>query len=294
MNFHIVSDGACDLLPEYTKKHQVSIVPFYVSFDGETYLKELVDVDHDAFYKKMVDEHAIPKSSLPPVQDYVDTFTPLLEDKLPIICICITSKFSGSYNSALMARDLVLENNPDAKIAVIDSTLNTVTQGLYVHEAVKLRDKGCAYEEAVTMLENIKSTGRIFFTVGSMEYLVKNGRVGKLAVLAGDKLGIKPLIIMEQGEISLGGISRSRKKSKQGVLKLIREYFEKNKLSVKDYSFYVGTGFEYEEAEEFQKEFEESMNVKCEKAVQARIGTTVGCHTGPYPLGIGLIKKLSE
>ncbi len=292
MKFNIVSDGACDLLPEYTTEHNVSIVPFYVSFDGESYLKELVDVDHDAFYKKMVEEKAVPKSSLPSVQDYVDIFEPLLKQNLPIICICITSKFSGSYNSAQTARGIILESHSDAQITVIDSTLNTVTQGLYVNEAVRLRDADYSYEDAVSKLESIKSSGRIFFTVGSMEYLVKNGRVGKLAVLAGDKLGIKPLIVMEDGEIGLGGITRSRKKSKLGVLKLTKEFFEKNKLNVNDYSFYIGTGFEYEEANEFQKEFEEFMNVKCNEAVKARIGATVGCHTGPYPLGIGLIKKV--
>lgn len=292
MKFNLVSDGACDLLPEYTKPNNISVVPFYVSFDGETYLKEGVDVDHDSFYKKMVDEHVIPKSSLPAVQDYVDTFEGLLsQNSLPIICICITSKFSGSYNAALTAKDIVLETNENAQITVIDSTLNTVTQGLYVHEALRLRDADYEYEEAVRILEDIKHTGRIFFTVGTLEYLVKNGRIGKVAVIAGDKLGIKPLIVMEDGEISLGGITRSRKKSKAGVIKLTNEFFEKNNLNKNDYSFYVGTGFEYEEAKEFKSELEEAVGIKCNEDIQAVIGATVGCHTGPYPIGVGLIKK---
>lgn len=291
MKFNLVSDGACDLLPEYTDAHNISVVPFYVTFDGETYLKERVDVDHDSFYRKMVDEHAIPKSSLPAVSDYVDTFEKLLENKLPIICICITCKFSGSYNAAVTARDIILESNPEAKITVIDSTLNTVTQGLYVHEAVKLRDADYEYEEAVKLLEDIKSSGRIIFTVGSLEYLVKNGRIGKLAVIAGDKLGIRPLIVMEDGEISLGGITRSRKKSKAGVIKLTNEFFEKNKLNKDDYNFYIGTGFDYEEADEFQKELEEAVGIRCNDEIKAVVGATVGCHTGPYPLGVGFIKR---
>ncbi len=74
MNYQIISDGACDLLHEYTEKHNVEIVPFYVSFDGNSYTKEGDGIDHDTFYKKMIEEHAVPKSSLPSVQDYIDKF----------------------------------------------------------------------------------------------------------------------------------------------------------------------------------------------------------------------------
>ena len=224
MSYQIISDGACDLLSDYTTAHNIKIVPFYVTFDGENYTKEGEGIDHDTFYRKMIEEHAVPKSSLPSVQDYMDAFMPYVEQETPIICICITSKFSGSYNSACNARDLILETHPKAAVTVIDSTLNTASEGLFVNEAVKLRDAGISYEDSVAELERIKKTGRIYFTVGSLEYLIKNGRIGKLAVLAGDKLGIRPTIIMKDGDISLGGISRSRKKSKLSVLSALRSY----------------------------------------------------------------------
>lgn len=291
MNFQIISDGACDLLEEYTIPHNVKIVPFYVTFDGENYIKEGEKMTHDEFYLKMINDHAVPKSSLPSVQDYIDVFTPFVENNTPIICICITSKFSGSYNSACNARDILLETYKDAKIAVIDSTLNTASEALFVHEAVKLRDKGISFEESVKELENIKVTGRIYFTVGSMEYLVKNGRVGKLAVLAGDKLGIRPTIIMKNGDISLGGISRSRKKSKISVLSSLSSYFKDEAINKDDYNFIVASGYDYDEAEEFRKEFADALGVKEDSEVKTRIGTTIGCHTGPYALGVGLIKK---
>lgn len=293
MNFQIISNGACDLLPEYTTEHNVTIVPFYVTFDGEHYTKEGEGIDHDTFYLKMINEHAVPKSSLPSVQDYLDKFQPFVDEGMPIICITITTKFSGSYNSACTAKNLILESNPDAKIAVIDSTLNTASEGLFVNEAVKLRDKGISFEDAVNELESIKSTGRIYFTVGSLEYLIKNGRIGKLAVLAGDKLGIRPTIIMKDGDISLGGISRSRKKSLQSVLNSISSYFKDPAINIADYNFSVACGYGIEEAKEFQAQFEELLGVKCDPTVKIRIGTTIGCHTGPYALGVGLVKKAS-
>lgn len=290
MNFQIISDGSCDLTPEFAEKHHVRIVPFYVSFDKKTYFKEGTEYTHDQFYEKMDKEHAIPCSSLPAVNDYYEAFVEYASKDVPIICSCITTKFSGSYNSAHNAREQVLEEYPNAKITVIDSTLNTVTHGLYVYEAVRMRDDGLSYEDTVAKLEEIKSTGRIFFTVGSLEYLVKNGRIGKVATIAGDKLGIKPIIIMTEGEISLGGVTRSREKTKKAIIDQVKKFFETNGLKCEDYTFTIGTGFDYEEAAEYRKRFEEALGQKFSD-MEAVIGTTVGCHTGPHPLGIGFIRK---
>lgn len=289
-HFQIISDGACDLVPSYTKKHNLTVVPFYVSFDREHYFKEGIEIDHDEFYRKMDEEHAIPCSSLPAVNDFYEAFWPLAKEHTPIICICITSKFSGSYNSACTAQSQLLEEYPDAKITVIDSTLNTVTLGLYVNEAIRMRDNGVSYEDAVKQLLSIRETGRIYFTVASLEYLIKNGRIGKVAVIAGDKLGIKPIIIMKEGEISLGGVTRSRVKTKKKIIEQVKKYFEENKLRISDYAITVGTGFDYDEIREFAAEVEAALDTKL-STVEALIGTTVGCHVGPHPIGIGFVKK---
>ncbi len=291
MNFQIISDGACDLLKDYITEHNVTIVPFYVTFDGKSYLKEGEGIDHDAFYLKMINEHAVPKTSLPSIQDYVDTFTPFVQDNMPIICTTISAKFSGSYNSALTAKDMIKEKYPDAQIAIIDSTLNTASQALFVNEAVKLRDAGISFEDTVRELENIKGSGKIFFTVGSLEYLIKNGRIGKLAVIAGDKLGIRPTIIMQNGDISLGGISRSRKKSLSSVLSCIDSFFKKPGNNKEDFNFVTACGYNYEEAVGFRKQLENLLGIKCDDTVKVRIGTAIGCHTGPYALGVGILRK---
>lgn len=293
MNYQIISDGACDLPADFTQRNNILIVPFYVTFDGETYLKEGEGIDHDSFYLKMIDEHLVPKTSLPSIQDYVDTFTPLVQKNIPIICITITAKFSGSYNSACSAKDIILESYPNAKITVIDSTLNTASQALFVNEACKMEKAGIKYEDCVNELNKIKTSGKIFFTVGSLEYLIKNGRIGKLAVIAGDKLGIRPTIIMKDGDISLGGISRSRKKSLLSVLNCIESFFKQPENNIKDYNFITASGYNFEEALEFTKEFEERLNVQCIKDFKVTIGTAIGCHTGPYALGVGILKKNS-
>ncbi len=293
--YKIITDGSCDLPKELLIEKGVTVVPFYVSFDGEHYLKEVEEIGVRDFYEKMVaDPNTFPKSSLPSVQDYTDVFLPLATENTAIICICITTKFSGSMQSALNAKEIVLETYPNAQITVIDATVNTVLQGLLVLEAASMQEKNIPYEQVVAKIEEMKSTGRIFFTVGNMEYLKHGGRIGKLAGLAGSVLGIKPLITLKEGEIFPSGITRSRKKSMEKILELLDDYLKEFQVDMAEYSITVGFGYDYEEAVEFRKklmQFLEQRNQIVDEIPIYQIGATIGVHTGPYPLGIGIIKR---
>lgn len=293
--FHIISDGSCDLSPELAQEKNITVVPFYVSFDDEHYFKENVEIGIRSFYQQMVEKKGVyPKSSMPSIQDYEEAFLPFAKTGMPVICICITTKFSGSMQSALNARTLVLEKYPQAEITVIDATINTVLQGLYVLEAVSLRDQGVSYQDTVARLEEIKSTGRIFFTVGNMEYLKHGGRIGKVSALAGSVLDIRPVITLKQGEIFPSGIDRGRKRTLKKVMDLLLEYLRESPLGIECYSITVGYGYDIEEGIEFRDQAlstlqESGYDIKEIPVYQ--IGATIGVHTGPYPLGFGIIEK---
>lgn len=293
--FHIISDGSCDLPPELAVEKNITVVPFYVSFDDEHYEKEIAEVGIRDFYQRMVDNPKVyPKSSMPSVQDFIDVFTPYAEAGTPVICICITTKFSGSYQSAMNAKEMVLEEHPQAQITVIDSTINTVLQGLYVLEAVNIRDSGADYEAAVARLEAIKSTGRIFFTVGDMEYLKHGGRIGKVAGVAGSVLGIRPVITLKQGEIFPSGIGRSRKGTTGKCIDLLLNYLKEENAGFERFSIVVGFGYDYEEAKAFRDRALEALHEKgyaIEDIPIFQIGATISVHTGPYPLGFGIVEK---
>lgn len=293
--YQIISDGSCDLTPEWAKEHQVTVVPFYVSFDSEKYQKEIVELGIREFYQQMVDNPKVyPKSSMPSVQDYADVFEPYAKAGTPVICICITTKFSGSMQSAINAREMILEDYPEAEITIIDSTINTVLQGLYVMEAVRLRDAGVGYQESVKRLEEIKATGRIFFTVGDIEYLKHGGRIGKVAGVAGSLLGIRPVITLKQGEIFPSGIGRSRKSTTSKCIDLLINYIKENGGDIKRFSLDIGFGYDREEAVSFK---EQAMKALAEAGFEVddipllQIGATISVHTGPYPLGFGIIEK---
>lgn len=290
MQYQIISDSSCDLDKAYVKENNLEIVPFYVSFDGENYYKEGIEVDHEEFYRNMIEKHIYPKTSLPSIEDYINAFQKYSDEGIPIICICITSKFSGSYQSAMSAKDIIAESNPNAKITVIDSNINTVLQGIYVMEAVRMQKDGISYDECIKNLERIKSTGRIIFTIEDMDYLKKGGRIGKLLSFASDTLKIRPLIMLKEGEIFPAGICRSRKKAKIKLIELAKEHFNKIGEDPNNYQIVVGTGIDYNEAEEFKQDLMLALNRDITLPV-GHIGVTIGTHTGPHPIGLGLIKK---
>lgn len=293
--FHIISDGSCDLPPELAREKNITIVPFYVSFDEEQYLKENVEIDVRDFYRQMVDKKGVyPKSSMPSVSDYEETFLPFAKENMPVICICISTKLSGSMQSALNARSLILESYPQAEITVIDATVNTVLQGQYVLEAAALRDSGAGYQETVARLEKIKSTGRIFFTVGNMEYLKHGGRIGKVAALAGGILNILPVITLKEGEIFPSGVDRGRKRTLQKVIELLLEYLRESQLPIECYSLAVGYGYDTEEGKAFRDHALHTLKengYSIDEIPVYQIGATIGVHTGPYPLGFGIIER---
>ncbi len=293
--FHIISDGSCDLPQELAEEKNITVVPFYVSFDDEHYYKENVEIGIRDFYQQMVDKKGVyPKSSMPSTQDYIDVFMPYAEQGMPVICICITTKFSGSMQSAVNARNAVLEEYPEARITVIDSCVNTVLQGLFVLEAAALRDSGMGCEEAAARLEEIKGSGRIFFTVGDMEYLKHGGRIGKVASVAVSVLGIRPVITLREREIFPSGIGRGRRRTTDKALELLIEYLKESGKGVDRFSITIGFGYDYEEAVDFRAHALETLQARgfsIEDIPIYQIGATISVHTGPYPLGFGVIEK---
>ena len=296
--YQIISDGSCDLPEQLAKDKGVEVVPFYVSFDEKTYYKEKEEMPIRKFYDEMVEKENVvfPKSSLPSIEDFIASFEKYVKQGIPIICICITVKFSGSYQAAMNARSILLETYPDAKIEVIDSTINTVLQGMYVLEAVKLQEQGVPYEEAVQRLLSIRETGRIFFTVGNVDYLKHGGRIGKLSGLAASVLGIRPLITLKEGEIFPSGLSRSRRKSLDAVVNLLDNHVKSLQAAgenMADYIVDVGYGYDIQEAEEFLVRIRDKFRgiLDVDQIQMYQIGATIAVHTGPYPLGVGILKK---
>ena len=292
--FQIISDGSCDLSQEIVQKNNIRVIPFYVSFDGQTYRKEMVELGVREFYRRMIESPGVfPKTSMPSVEDYHEAFVGYASKGKPILCICITTKFSGSMQSALSAAELVRDEYPGAKITVMDATVNTVLQGLLVMQAVSLRDRGASLPQAAARLEEIKGTGRIFFTIGDISYLRAGGRIGRLTGIAGTLLGVKPVITLKQGEIFPSGVGRSRAKNLQKTQELLLSYLKEAGEDAKNYAVVSGYGDDAAEGAAYRDAVKAAVRplLGDVEIPLCQIGATIAVHTGPYPLGVGVMRK---
>ena len=294
--FEIITDSACDLTPETAARLNVEVIPFYVSLDGEHYRKEGTEIAVRDFYQFMVDNpSAYPKTSLPSLEDFETAFRAHAEAGRPVLCLCFTSKMSGCVGSARNARELVLEDYPDAKIEVMDTTAATVTESIVVENAVAMRDGGCTLEQAVDWLSAERATNQIFFTVGNLDYLIKGGRIGKVTGRAANILGIKPMILFKEGEIFSGGVARGRQKSFEKALEQLMAYLTERNATPDDYCITVGYGYDEEEGKRLWMQTRAALRAKyptskCEVGL-LQIGCTIAVHTGPYALGMGVMRR---
>ena len=294
--FELITDSACDLTPEQARAMQLTVVPFYVSTDGVTYLKEGQEMPVREFYQFMVDHpEATPKTSLPSIEDFEQLSAPKAPAGKEVLCLCFTGKMSGGVGSARNARTLVLEDYPDARIEVLDTAGATVTEAATVENAVALRDAGCTLDEALTWLNGVMPTNQIFFTVGNLDYLIKGGRIGKVAGRAANFLGVKPMIHFKEGEIFSGGVARGRQKSFEKALDQLLGYLTERNADPDDYRIIVGYGYDEEEGKRLWMQARAALRAKypgsaCDVGL-LQIGATIAVHTGPYPLGLGVVRR---
>ena len=289
-NFQIFGDGACDMPFSLAKENNIILTPFYVSLDHTNYYKEIQEISLDDFYKNIIDDHGFPKTSLPSVQDYIDSFTPALENGKDIISIHITNTLSGSVQSAITAKLMLEETYPNAKISVYDSWHATGSQTLMLLEMARMQRDGKTFEQVCTYIEKARIDGRIIFEIGGLSHLQKGGRIGKVASLSANLLSIKPLIILNNGEINVAGVARSRKKAIIKLVDLVKVHFEKTKENPNHYLFTLGTT---DTPEEIQMTFNllKKFFPNIEILPSFQIGATIAAHTGPGTLGICFMKK---
>ena len=290
----IISDSACDLPVSDATAHNLEIIPLYITFDGETYQKDYSEIDRDLFYKKMVDEGCFPKTSLPSVDDFLQRFQAAYDAGDSVICLCITTSLSGSFNSAMTACQIFLEDHPDAQLKVFNSWQNTVGQALIVREFLRMREDGLSFDDMCSKIDGFKATSQIIFTISTLDYLKKGGRIGKMLTTVGDKLNIQPLLNLKKGDLSITSITRSRKKAKPVVIANAKKFFENKNID--DYFITVGFGYDPVEAAEFRATVEAELGITCVENLPgedfpATIGAVTACHTGPFSLGISFVQK---
>ena len=289
--FQIISDGGCDFTIEEAQQHNIDIIPFYVSFDQVTFLKEGVDISKDEYFNRLLNEkNLFPTTSQPNPQDYIDIYKPHLDAGKDILSLTISSKLSGTYNSATMAADMMKEDYPDRTIVVIDSLTCAVGQGLVLREIIKMRDSGYSLEKTAELAQEVIKTTRVYFSLDTLEYLKKGGRVGPTTALVGGLLGLRPVLHIVDGAIeqldSVPGRKRVLQLMQEGIVETLQDETE-------DINICIGHILREEEGTTFKENIESALNIKIDTPL-TEIGVTIGTHAGPGALAIAYCKMYDK
>ena len=286
--FQIISDGPCDFTKEEAKEQNVGVVPAYVTFDQENYFKEGVEIDSEDYFKRLIAEKNLrPKTAQPNPQDYVDAFVPYLKEGKDILVLTISSKLSGSNASAQMAAEQLKEEYPNQKIYIMDSQSVTIGQGLILREILKMRDAGYSLGDTIALAEKVRETTRIYVTIDTLEYLRRGGRVGPTTALVGGILGLRPILQVENGEVS----QLDNVRGKKHAYKLMEEGVVASLEDVKDdINICVGHIMSESDATDFKTKMENALDIQIKTPI-TKIGAAVGTHAGPGAMGFAYCRK---
>lgn len=281
----IVTDSAADLTREQLDQNNIDVAYFSVTFDKEHSLIEGKDISTDEFYDILSNEDVFPLTSLPPVHDYIEIFRANILAGYDILCITLTSNFSGSYQSALNAAEIVKDEFPEANITVMDSKLATLAEGMQVLQACKMRDEGHGIAYIVDKCRKIENKCQIFLVVDTFTYLQKGGRIGKGVALAGGLLNIKPIMTLKNGELEPVAAVRGRKKAMKDIVsRLKRDMTGKPD----DYEFLAVHSQSPDMAELVAMMAEAGMGLTL---APGNLGVTIGAHTGPKMFAAAFMHK---
>ncbi len=214
----IITDSTCNLTNDLIEKHHIQIAPIPIQFGDQTY-EEDIDIDRDTFYNKIEELGIMPTSSQPSPACFAKLYQEAKEKGEDILAITITSKHSGTYNSAMLAKSIV----PEADIEVFDSRSISLGTGWMVLEAARAAAKGITREAILTRLGFIRDRSRLFITPSTMKYLQMSGRVSQLQGALASLLQVKPIIAVIEGTLEVLEKARTRKKALDRLLSLLED-----------------------------------------------------------------------
>ncbi len=278
MAIKIVTDSSADLPEEVAKELGITVVPLYVRFGNDVY-RDGIEISGDEFYRRLQSDPIHPSTIQPSPQDFFDVYQKLGPEADGIVSIHISSKLSGTCNSALQGKKMIEEGCP---IEVIDSQTLTMGLGLIVMAAAKAAKAGRSMPEVVDEVKQMIPRVHLLFTLDTLKYLALGGRIGKAKALLGAVLNVKPILAIKEGEVVPAGQVRSRSK---GIDRLVD--FVQGASSIQDLAIIYNTTLNEAQtlAEHIAPLFAK------EQIMTARLGPVLGVHAGPGALAIAFREK---
>lgn len=275
MNTVIITDSSCDLSYEYINKNNIVVIPFPYSIEGKDYIDDFgKSLSYEDFYNELRNG-AMPSTSQISAYTFEQEFKKCILDGKSVIYIGFSSALSQTFNNSIIARNNVLEENPNADITVIDSKSASVGLGAIVFYANELLSQGKTKEDIVGWVENNKLKSNHWFIIDSLDHLRRGGRISAASAAVGTILDVKPLLIVDnEGKLEVVKKIRGRKKAIRELLDELQ--FIKNP---EEQTLFINHGDCLKDAEQLKEMVLNEVNVK--DVVINHIGPIIGSHTGP-------------
>lgn len=285
MSVKIICDSASDITIKKAREWDVTVLPLKTIFGEEEYLDGQT-LSADEFYQKLIETDRMPTTSQVSPAQYREVFEEIAENGDTAVCLTISSKLSGCYQSANIALEGL-----ETSIILVDTESVTIGEQLLVQQAVILRSMGKTALEIAAEIEVMKKQVRLIALFDTLEYLKKGGRLSAAAAFAGELLNLKPVAALVNGEITLMGKARGSKNGNNLLMELVR------KEGGIDFDRPLLLGYTGLSDVLLQKYIRDSKTLyegKTDSLPVTLIGSTIGTHAGPGAIGLAFFGNNSK
>jgi DegV family protein with EDD domain len=269
----VVTDSTADLPPELAASRSITVVPLTLNFDGQSLL-DGVDITPEDFYRRLPGATTHPTTSQPSPGRFAEAYSALLADHDNVISIHISEKLSGTYASALQAAEIT----DPKRVRVVDSQLASMSLGLIALTASAMASNGADVEAIESKVLNMRPHVQTYFSVATLEFLRRGGRIGRAGALLGSVLQVKPVLCIRDGQVTPLERVRTFERALNRIVELTREVDRGHGVCV-----IVGHADAQSDAERIGRELEPI----AETLMIQPLGPVVGAHAGPGVVGVG-------
>ncbi|QUH21018.1 DegV family protein [Alkaliphilus sp. B6464] len=284
----IIADSTCDLSNEILEKYDISLAPLTINIEGKIY-RDRIDIQPNDFYGIMEGLSEYPTTGMPSPTEFLDIMNKAVKDGYKeILCICMSSGTSGSYQSAVIAKGYFNEKNPDSsiKIHVVDSKCMSHGSGWLILKSAMMRESGASFEEIVEFNEVYKINVKHFLSVDDLDHLIKSGRLTNASAFIGKILRLKPIMTMRKGK---GAIVAKERGQKRVLNYYINEFINRNDTDITNFII-IGYTSDIEVAENLKIKIQNETDFLGDIYIM-QMGVSVGTHVGLGAISMFFIEK---
>jgi DegV family protein with EDD domain len=271
----IVMDSAGEIPEEWRKEFDVEVIPVNIQFENKTYLQG-VDLSNDDFYRLADSTGVIPKTSQPTPQQFIELYKKIAQASDTILSLHVTSKLSGTFNSAVMAAQ---ELNDKLKVIPYDSGSGSAAMGFMCKEVRQLDRAGATIQAILNRLDMIRQNVSIVLTLDTLEYARRSGRVKRLQAALATLINIKPIVILKDGALDMKERVRTRQRALNRVLEIIHERVDDRLVNVA-----VVHSQSLDAAKQLIQKVNETLHVN--ELILSELSIGVAANLGPGTIGI--------